>query len=156
MQPGVERFGSFAGRVEQEFGLRGNNMGAPRIAASKIRLLAALHVPDRIPSISSLAKIVRVAKSTVVRYRGFIKVSGYSFSDFGALRPGEMDAIFDQVTMRHRRPRQRYATLLAIFPQIQANLTERTENLKQRWTEYKTHHPEGYGYSQFAAHFRSW
>jgi transposase len=67
-----------------------------------------------------------------------------------------MDAIFDQLTMKHRRPRQRYAALLAIFPQIQANLSDGTENLKQRWAAYKTHHPEGYGYSQFAAHFRSW
>jgi len=131
-------------------------MGAPRIAVSKIRLLAALHVPDRIPSISSLAKIIRVAKSTVVRYRGFIKASGYSFSDFAALPPGEMDAIVDQLAMRHRKPRQRYATLLTIFPQIQGNLSDGTENLKQGWAAYKTHHPEGYEYSQFAAHFRSW
>ena len=131
-------------------------MGAPRIAVSKIRRLAALHVPDRIPSISSLAKIIRVAKATVLKYRGFIKASGYSFSDFAALRPGEMDAILDQRAMRQRKPRQRYATLLAIFPQIQANWSKGTENLKQGWTEYKTHHPEGYGYSQFAAHFRSW
>ena len=131
-------------------------MGAPRIAASKIRLLAALHVPDRIPSISSLAKLTHVAKSTVVRYRGLIKASGYSFSDFAALRPGEMDAIFDQLTVRQRRPQQRYTTLLTIFPQIQANLSDGTENLKQRWAAYKMHYPEGYGYSQFAAHFRSW
>src|SRR5215469_15072162 len=131
-------------------------MGAPRIPVSKIRLLAALHVPDRTPSISSLAKIIRVATSTVVRYRGFIKASGYSFSDFAALRPGEMHAIFDQLAMRHRRPRQRYATLLSIFPQIRANLSGGSENLKQGWAAYKTHHPEGYGYSQFAAHFRSW
>jgi transposase len=131
-------------------------MGAPRIAVSKIRLLAALHVPDRIPSISSLAKIIRLSKSTVVGYRGLIKASGYSFSDFAALRPGEMDAIFHQLAMRHRRPRQRYATLLTIFPLMQANVSHGTENLKQGWAAYKTHHPEGYGYSQFAAHFRSW
>jgi transposase len=119
-------------------------------------VLAALHVPDRIPSTSSLAKTIRVAKSTVVKYQGFIKASGYSFSGFAALRPEEMDAILDQRGMRHRKPRQRYVTLLTIFPQIQANLSEDTVNLKQGWAAYKTHHPEGYGYSQFAAHFRSW
>ena len=131
-------------------------MGAPRIAVSKIRRLAALLVPDRIPSSSSLARIIRVAKSTVVKYRGFIKASGYSFSDFAALLPGELDATFDQRAMRHRKPLQRYATLLTIFPQMQANLSAGTENLKQGWAAYKTHHPEGYEYSQFAAHFRSW
>ena len=131
-------------------------MGAPRIAVSKIRQLAALHVLDRIPSISSVAKIIRVAKSTVVKYRGFIKASGYSFSDFAALLPGEMDAIFDQRATRRRKPPQRYATLLTIFAQIQANLSDGTENLKQGWAGYKTHNLEGYEYSQFAAHFRSW
>ena len=75
-------------------------MGAPRIAVSKIRRLAALHVLDRIPSISSIAKCIPVARSTVVKYRGFIKASGYSFSDFAALLPGEMDAIFDLRAMR--------------------------------------------------------
>jgi len=62
-------------------------MGAPRIAVSKIKRLAALHIPDRIPSLSSLAKIIRIAKTTVVKYRGFIKASGHSFSDFAALSP---------------------------------------------------------------------
>ena len=71
---------------------------------SKIKRLAALHVPDRTPSISSLAKIIRIAKTTVVKYRGFIKASGYSFSDFAALSPEEMDAILDQRSMRHRQP----------------------------------------------------
>ena len=143
-------------RSQGEVWSRGNNMGAPRIAVSKIRRLATLHVLDRVPSISTLAKIIRVAKSTVVKYRGFIKASGYSFSDFAALLPGEMDAIFDQSARRHRKPPRRYATLLTIFPQIQANLSDGTENLKQGWAGYKTHHPEGYEYSQFAAHFRSW
>ena len=131
-------------------------MGAPRIAVSKIKRLAALHIPDRIPSLSSLAKIIRIAKTTVVKYRGFIKASGHSFSDFAALRPEEMDAILDQRSTRHRQPRQRHATLLTIFPEIRANLSKGTENLRQSWVAYKTHHPAGYGYSQFAAHFRSW
>jgi transposase len=67
-----------------------------------------------------------------------------------------MDAIFNQRTMRHRQPPQRYATSLTIFPHIQANLSDGSENLKQGWAAYKTHHPDGYEYSQFAAHFRSW
>jgi hypothetical protein len=103
-------------------------MGAPRIPVSKIRRLAALHVLDRIPSISSIAKIISVAKTTVVKYRGFIKASGFSFSDFATLLPGEMDAIFDQLAMRHRKSSQRYATLLAILPQIQANTSPRLSN----------------------------
>jgi hypothetical protein len=69
---------------QKEASSRGNNVGAPRIAVSKIRRLAALHVLDRILSISSLAKIVRVAKTTVVNYRHLIRASGYSFSDFAA------------------------------------------------------------------------
>ena len=131
-------------------------MGASRIASSKIRRLAALHVSDRIPSVSSLARILRVAKSTVAHYRGFIKASGYSFSDFAALRPRTVDAILNQHAKRPRKPRQRYAALLTIFPQTQTNLSQGTENLKDAWAAYKTHYPEGYGYSQFAAHFHSW
>jgi transposase len=131
-------------------------MPTSRIAISKIRRLAALHVSDRIPSISSLARILLVSRSTVQKYRGFIKESGYSFSDFTVLGPTEMHAVLSQHTVRHREPRQRYTALLTIFPQIQANLSEGTENLKQAWGEYKTHHPEGYGYSQFAAHFLAW
>lgn len=131
-------------------------MPASRIAISKIRRLAELHVSKRIPSISSLARVLLVSKFTVRKYRSFIKESGYSFSDFAVLGPREMHAIFNKHTVRHWKPRPRYATLLTIFPQIQANLSEGTANLKQAWAEYKTHHPEGYRYSQFAAHFLAW
>jgi len=40
-------------------------MSGPRLAISKLRRLAALHVVDRPPSISLLAKILRVSRSTI-------------------------------------------------------------------------------------------
>src|SRR5215472_5476008 len=116
-------------------------MPASRIAISKLRRLAALHVSERIPSVSSLSRVLLVSRSTVQKHRSFIKESGYSFWDFAVLGPREMHAVLNQHTVRHRKPQQRYATLLTIFPQIQANLSEGTENLKQAWAEYKTHHP---------------
>ena len=42
-------------------------------------------VSERIPYISHLAKTLRVARSTVRKYKQFIEESGYSFADFAAL-----------------------------------------------------------------------
>jgi transposase len=131
-------------------------MPASRIGISKLRRLAALHVSDRIPSISFMARRLLISKSTVQKYRAFIKQSGYSFPEFAVLSPREMHAVLSQHTVRPWKPRQRYATLLTVFPQIHAKLSEGTQNLKQAWGGYKKDHPEGYGYSQFAAHFVAW
>src|SRR5215470_14523686 len=131
-------------------------MPASKISISKIRRLAALHVSETNPSISFVARRLLMAQSTVQKYRAFIKQSGYSFPEFAVLSPREMYAVLNQHAAKRRKAPQRYATLLTIFPQIQANLAEGTENLKHAWGEYKTHYPEGYGYSRFAAHFLAW
>ena len=57
-------------------------MSGPRLAISKLRRLAALHVVDRPLSISLLAKILRVSRSTIRRYQRCVKNSGYSFEGF--------------------------------------------------------------------------
>jgi transposase len=131
-------------------------MPAAKISISKIRRLAALHVSETNPSISFVARRLLISQSTVQRYRALIKQSGYSFPEFSAFSPREMYAVLNRHAAKRRKAPQRYTTLLTIFPLIQANLSEGMENLKHAWGEYKQHYPEGYGYSQFAAHFLAW
>lgn len=99
-------------------------MPVPRIAMSKIRRLAALYVSERIPSISFLSKVLRISRFTVRRYQDCIRESSYSFADFATLCPREMHATLNQHNV-HKAPRERYSTLLAIFPQVQAQSLRR-------------------------------
>ena len=131
-------------------------MPASKISISKIRRLAALHVSEMNPSTSFVARRLLISQSTVQKYRAFIKQSGCSFPEFAILSPREMYGVLNQHAAKPRKAPQRDATLLTIFPQIHANLSEGTENLKHAWGGYKRHYPEGYGYSQFAAHFLAW
>jgi len=130
-------------------------MSAPRIAIYKLRCLAALHVVERTSSISFFARALRVSRSTIRRYQGCIRESGYSFEDFATLSPSDMHVSLSK-HIGGTAPRERYATLLTVFPQVQANLSEGSANVKQAWTIYRAQHPDGYGYSQFMAHFLAW
>lgn len=130
-------------------------MTVQKIAASRIRRLAAFLASEKIPSISLLAKLLRVSRPTVRKYRKLIQETGYSCADFMILDPREMQDSLNQYNM-HKGPDERFSTLLTVFPQIHANVSEGTANLRQTWTEYRKHHQGGYGYSQFAAHFLEW
>jgi len=130
-------------------------MSGPRLAISKLRRLAALHVVDRPPSISLLAKILRVSRSTIRRYQRCVKDSGYSFEDFALLRPKQMHVLLSQ-HIGGTKPKERYVRLLTVFPRVHANLSEGRANVKQSWTKYREQHPDGYGYSQFVASFLVW
>jgi transposase len=130
-------------------------MSAPRIAISKLRRLAALHVVDRPPSIRYLAKILRVSRSTIQNYQRCIRDSGYSFEDFAVLPPAQMHISLSQ-HVGGLAARERYLKLVTVFPQVYANLSEGRANVKQSWIKYREQYPDGYGYSQFATHFLAW
>lgn len=130
-------------------------MSPPRIAISKIMRLAALHVPEEIPSVYSLAKVLRISRPTVRKYKELIRASGYSYADFATLSPRRIRAILTKITTG-RRPRERYTRLLTVFPQVHAQLSDGVANLKQAWTNYRMRDPNGYGFSQFVWHFYAW
>ena len=130
-------------------------MSPPRIAISKIIRLAALHVSDEVPPVYSLAKVLRISRPTVRKYKGLIRTCGYSFADFATLHPRRIRAVLTKITTG-RRPRERYTRLLTVFPQVHAQLSNGVANLKQAWTNYRMRDPKGYGFSQFVWHFYAW
>jgi transposase len=128
-------------------------MPTPRIPLSRVRRLAVLCASTRLPPLSFIAKKLDIARATVWNYQRGIRASGYSFTDFAALNPSEMLAALGG----HIQGRGlRYALLVAMFSQSQTRVYDGAVSLKQIWTQYRAQHPEGYGYTQFAAHFHAW
>jgi hypothetical protein len=79
-----------------------------------------------------MAKKLEIARATVWKYQRGIRASGYSFTDFAALSPGEMLA----APGGHIQGRGlRYALLVAMFSQSQTRVYDGTVSLKRIWTE---------------------
>lgn len=130
-------------------------MPARRIAISKLQRLAELHVADRPPSVRSMSKILNISRSTIQKYQCSIRDAGYSFADFAVLSPAQMHILLTQ-SVKASAPQNRCLKLLTFFPQVYANLSDGSTNVKQSWNKYRKQHPDGYGYTQFTAHFIAW
>jgi transposase len=130
-------------------------MPARNTPITKIRRLAKQLASEIPTSILSMSKNLGLSRTTIRDYKLRINKIGFSFKDFAALSSNEMQRVLWQQS-ECRIPTERYKKLLTIFPDVERCMIEGHTNLKTAWAEYRICHPFGYGYSQFAANFRSW
>jgi transposase len=122
---------------------------------SKIRRLALLLAADVPQSIQSMAKTLRLSRTTVKEYKRRIIKTGISFQDFVALSLAEVQHVISLQSNPRSRP-ERYAKLLTIFSDVEELMIGKKSNLKSAWVEYRKSYSDGYGYSQFAENYRLW
>lgn len=130
-------------------------MSGRQISVNRVKRLVEIHARKGPLPISHFASALSVSRSTVRRYFGRIKKSGYSYAELAALRPKEIRAILKQETSQQNSPKPDMA-MMKVFEKTLEGLFEGSANLKKSWTEYRNRNPGGYRYSQFVAKFRAW
>jgi transposase len=128
-------------------------MPARRIPLVKVRRLATLLATEH--SLSSVSRDLGVSRSTVADYRKHIQASGYSFTDFGGLDVEKIGAALSR-QLTGKPPAVRYADLLFTFSEVGNLVVKGESTLIESWKKYRRQSREGYGYSQFTAHFCKW
>lgn len=130
-------------------------MSTRSIPPAKVRRLATLLAAENFSSITQLSNTLRISRATIRRYQQRIKELGYSFAEFSKLGPSSTRTALRKKVIQKPRAK-RYITLMSILPDVWDSVSEGENNIYDIWVAYKKRHPNGYGYSQFAASFHLW
>ena len=95
-----------------------------------------------------------IARNTLKKYIKEFTSSGLSFEEINELSDKELEDLF--VKPEDRPLNERLQTLFSLFPAIEKELKRKGVTRELLWKEYKTHHPDGVGLSQFKHYFSQW
>ena len=95
-----------------------------------------------------------IARNTLKKYIKEFTSSGLSFEEINELSDKELEDLF--VKPEDRPLNERLQTLFSLFPAIEKELKRKGVTRQLLWKEYKTHHPDGVGLSQFKHYFSQW
>lgn len=95
-----------------------------------------------------------IARNTLKKYIKEFISSGLSFEEIGELSDKELEDLF--VKPEDRPLNERLQTLFSLFPAIEKELKRKGVTRQLLWKEYKTHHLDGVGLSQFKHYFSQW
>ncbi len=125
-------------------------MPRPHTTMRQIRTVLRLRFAEKL-SVRDTAASLAMARSTVADYLNRARVAGLSWP-----LPEEMDddelerRLFPDVaklTLHHPQPD---------YEVMKKELTKKGVTLQLLWFEYRSIHPDGYGYSQFCERYRIW
>lgn len=95
-----------------------------------------------------------IARNTLKKYIKEFTSSGLSFEEINELSDKELEDLF--VKPEDRPLNERLQILFSLFPAIEKELKRKGVTRQLLWKEYKTHHPDGVGLSQFKHYFSQW
>lgn len=95
-----------------------------------------------------------IARNTLKKYIKEFTSSGLSFEEINELSDKELEDLF--VKPEDRPLNERLQILFSFFPAIEKELKRKGVTRQLLWKEYKTHHPDGVGLSQFKHYFSQW
>ena len=95
-----------------------------------------------------------IARNTLKKYIKEFISSGLSFEEINELSDKELEDLF--VKPEDRPLNERLQILFSLFPAIEKELKRKGVTRQLLWKEYKTHHPDGVGLSQFKHYFSQW
>jgi len=127
-------------------------MARKRIGMKALRQVIELHHKTGFSN-RQIAVASGVSRPVVADYIAAYDRSGLSWDEFAALSDSE-------AVLRLTPPKgdidTRMAGAVAFFPYMLTELPGVGVTREGLWGEYKLKHPDGFGYSQFCLHFRSW
>jgi transposase len=106
-------------------------------------------------SIREIALATGVSRPTVSGYIDKFRHSGLSMDEVGAMSDTDLTRLFDAGKPPSARDDRR-DQLFEQFPHFSKELLRTGVTLQVLWEEYIAKHPEGYRYSQFCDHYRTW
>jgi transposase len=126
-------------------------MAGQRIDIMELRSLIALKSKGL--SNRKVADLLKVNRKTVDGYTSRFKALNLSYDD---LKDLQEVALRDLFTENSQTEKTRYEYLSSQFLRIQKELNRPGGTLQELWKEYIECHPDGYKYTQFALHYRTW
>ena len=101
----------------------------------------------------AIARALSISRPVVSEYIQKIKSCDIDYKTAQSL---DDDTLLDIVEGSGTSQSQRYLTLREKFEYLVKELKRTGVTLERLWQEYRTEHPDGYGYSQFCFHFQVW
>jgi transposase len=121
---------------------------------SMIKIRQILRLQSQGLSKLQIAAQTGIARNTLKKYIKEFTSSGLSFEEINELSDKELEDLF--VKPEDRPLNERLQILFSFFPAIEKELKRKGVTRQLLWKEYKTHHPDGVGLSQFKHYFSQW
>ncbi|HSC51984.1 MAG TPA: IS21 family transposase [Phnomibacter sp.] len=121
---------------------------------SMIKIRQILRLQSQGLSKLQIAAQTGIARNTLKKYIKEFTSSGLSFEEINELSDKELEDLF--VKPEDRPLNERLQILFSLFPAIEKELKRKGVTRQLLWKEYKTHHPDGVGLSQFKHYFSQW
>jgi len=99
-----------------------------------------------------IATQLSMGRNTVNRYILFFKSLKYNKAELNALSEEELNKIFK----KEKKKNSKLKELISYFPGVKKDRSRAGFTFQKIWEEYKQKHKDGYGYSQFMAHYHEW
>ncbi len=125
-------------------------MPRERIHVRYMRKLLALTYESKL-GLRDVSRVTGVSKTTISEYLVRFRRTGISYEESLQLTDAELLGLFEQ---RKQQESEQYTQLMGLYPEYAKRLKLRGMTKQLLWEEYRTHHPDGYRYSQFCHHFR--
>ena len=104
-------------------------------------------------SILKISRITGVSRNTVKKYLSLVEGGNFSFEEILKMSDNKAEKLFLEPK---EKSCERYHELEKIFPYILKELKRTGVTRMFLWSEYRSHQPSGYSYSQFCEHFHNW
>ncbi len=127
-------------------------MARKRIGMKALRQVIELHEKTNFSN-RQISVVAGVSRPAVAAYIAAYSRSGLSWDDFTKLTDTEA---IERLSEPKDEKDKRHADALAFFPYMLTELPKIGVTREGLWNEYRTQHPDGYEYSQFCYHFRTW
>ena len=124
-------------------------MAHKRISCMEIRHIIQLKVNGE--SNRRCAELLQINRNTVNDYVRILEATGLSYLELQSKSEIELRELFPQADTKDPL---RYKVLLEYLPGVYADRHLPGFTLRNCWNTYKEVHPDGYGFTQFAEHYR--
>jgi len=118
----------------------------------KVREIIRLHEQCGLKQ-RPIARALNVSRPVVKEYIDKITAAGL---DYAAIQGMDDVSLSAAIAGPLKTANERFNTLEGQFEYITKELKRPGVTLQCLWQEYRTKHPDGYGYSQFCFHFQTW
>jgi len=122
------------------------------IRMSKIRQILQLHHQGR--SKLQIATQTGIARNTLKKYLKQFTESKLTFHEISELSDKDLEELFAKPP--EQPISEKLQTLFHLFPTIDKELKKKGMTRQLLWEQYKAHHPDGFGVSQFKHYYARW
>lgn len=127
-------------------------MARARITMRQLRKILEYSLESRL-SLREVATLTGASKTTISEYLARFRNSGITYQDSLTMSDQQLVELFEE---KKEAESEAYKALVALFPAYEVKLKKKGMTRQLLWQEYRRAHPEGYLYSQFCHHLRTW